>query len=738
MSSSKVVGRLRAVLGLDKRNFQQGLRDGENDLKRFSSVAQAVGGRLKMALGLSVAGFGLQQLASQAMAAVRSVAELGDEAKRSGMSLRAFQEWKYVAEQNRIGIDAVVDGFKELNLRADEFIETGGGSASDAFKRLGFSAQDLKKKLKDPSALMLEIIGRMEDLNKAAQIRIADELLGGAGGEQFVQLLQQGEAGIRKSIDAAHEFGAVLTEEMVQKADELDRKWKVIAGTLGAGFEKAALHTADFILWLSGLEKSLDSLLGDEGRARTILGNDVYEELKKNQQAVDQNAESIEGLDLAVQDLQWSAHEMAVGLAKAAQEAAVLGNTELEARLMALANEMNKLQDEFNAGNITAEQLATGLLDVADEADNTFKALSQADQVSMDWAIEEVGRLGGALRVAAGMAQSLVGWMAKVSGVGVPATDAPSADEGPVLSELAPTDGRGARPPQLPTVDSYGNWQEANQPKGGKGGGGKSRDEYAAAIESSRQQVAMLTVETAALLAAASAGDKYGGSVDYAKKKAELLMAAQKQGLTITPALTAEIDAQARAYATAGLAAEEAADRLREIDEAMERGEDSARDFFGALLDGSDAAKNAIISLLAEMAKAQFASGALGLLGSFGGGGFLKTFGTLLGGGIPVGANSTGTLNWRGGLSRVNELGGEILDLPKGTRVIPADVSKRMADQSGAQAVDVHVTVGMDESGNLQVRNIARQEASSVAGELNRALPSRIAEINARNPRMRG
>ena len=94
-------------------------------------------------------------------------------AKRAGVDVKSFQELSHVADQNRISVDALTDGMKELNLRADEFIVTGKGSAAEAFARLGFNASELKKKLADPSALLVEIIARLEKLDKAAQIRIS-------------------------------------------------------------------------------------------------------------------------------------------------------------------------------------------------------------------------------------------------------------------------------------------------------------------------------------------------------------------------------------------------------------------------------------------------------------------------------------------------------------------------------------------------------------------------------------
>lgn len=181
----------------------------------------------------------------------RGIAEIGDEARRAGLGIEEFQELKYVAEQNRIGVDALTDGIKELNLRADEFIVTGGGSAAEAFARLGYDAATLSLKLKDPSALFTEIIGKLGHLDRAAQIRIADELFGGTGGERFVQLIEQGEDAINRTRQEAHDLGLVMDEDLIDRADELDRKFNAIAATVGTGLKTAIVEAAgalaDFI-----------------------------------------------------------------------------------------------------------------------------------------------------------------------------------------------------------------------------------------------------------------------------------------------------------------------------------------------------------------------------------------------------------------------------------------------------------------------------------------------------------
>lgn len=64
-----------------------------------------------------------------------------------------------------------------------------------------------------------------------------------------------------------------------------------------------------------------------------------------------------------------------------------------------------------------------------------------------------------------------------------------------------------------------------------------------------------------------------------------------------------------------------------------------------------------------------------------------------------IGGNALGTSYWKGGLTRVGERGGEILNLPSGTQIIPHDVSARMA---GGPQVTVNVTVQGNVIGNRQ------------------------------------
>ncbi|RWP64985.1 MAG: hypothetical protein EOR08_08395 [Mesorhizobium sp.] len=77
-----------------------------------------------------------------------------------------------------------------------------------------------------------------------------------------------------------------------------------------------------------------------------------------------------------------------------------------------------------------------------------------------------------------------------------------------------------------------------------------------------------------------------------------------------------------------------------------------------------------------------------------------------------------------GGLARINEKGGEIVDLPRGSRVIPHDVSMRMAANANrsSQPSKVDFNINLDgANGDDHVRMLARQGAQEAISQYHEA-----------------
>jgi gas vesicle protein len=277
----------------------------ERDMQRAStrinqattSIAGSVGAMSKaFAGGLigGVAAMGVTGIVRQMRDVAESVANIGSEAQRAGVSVQAFQELGYVASQNRIPIDALTDGLKELNLRTDELLQTGTGPAAESFHRLGYTAEELKEKLKDPSALLVEIIGRLGQLDRASQIRISDELFGGSAGERFVELIDDGADGIRDMIDEAHEFGLVMDEDMIAKADEIDRKFKLISQTVGTALRGAIVDAAEA---LGSFIDQFRDFENQSARTRAATLGGSLRDLSAERQAVEEEIRNLRATD---------------------------------------------------------------------------------------------------------------------------------------------------------------------------------------------------------------------------------------------------------------------------------------------------------------------------------------------------------------------------------------------------------------------------------------------------------
>lgn len=720
------------------RDSRRATRQMEMDMNRSSaSINRAISG-VSSKIGVFgkslAAGFvggavaaAFAGLTSNISETVKGIAEIGDEAKRSGMSLQTFQEWKYVAEQNRIGIDSLVDGFKELSLRADEFVTTGQGSASAAFQRLGFSAKDLKKKLEDPSELMLEIIKRLQKFDRAAQIRIADELFGGTGGEKFVQLLSQGEGELRKTIAKAHEAGAVLDKELVDKAAEIDQRFQALSARVSAFGKKLAVTLAD--IPFDALNTTIDELFKNDGQARSIIGNEALQGLKEAGALTDDQVKNVEQLRNGYLRLEEGARASSMALASAAGMADQLGNDALWEVLAGASRDMRELADQFSRGEISGGDFAKKLGVIQGNASDALAELQGIDKQGFSGVISNLGALGKAIIALIPRARELQ----KALPGGTPGMDTGTpltvADIQLPGTDLAPTSS--PRPKSTPFLGDVVTPENFNPSKGGKGGGGSSRDQLKAMIDQITQETVALNAQAQALIEVTGSSRDYGDAQEYAQTKAKLLAAAQAEGKEITPELAAQIDGLALSYSKAGKAADDAADRLDKVHERSQQVADAMTSVFSAALEGADSARQAVASLLKELAKAMMHKAFTSLVGGlFGGGSPMMPLGGYTLANV-AGARAAGGSVTGGRTYLVGEKGPELWTAPRSGTIIPNH--KIGAGGNKPQPVNINVTVS-GARGNAEIRQMVTEGVGAGLSHFSSyVLPVRVSQIS-QNP----
>jgi hypothetical protein len=123
-----------------------------------------------------------------------------------------------------MSIDRVTDALKELNIRGDEFARTGKGSGQEWFTTLGYSTEEVGRKLKEPNAFLDELISKIQKLDRAGQTRALDELFGGTGAEELAKVPGLFVAEIQKMRDEA----ATFNDEQVGAAKRIDREFSTM------------------------------------------------------------------------------------------------------------------------------------------------------------------------------------------------------------------------------------------------------------------------------------------------------------------------------------------------------------------------------------------------------------------------------------------------------------------------------------------------------------------------------
>ncbi|HWL56530.1 MAG TPA: hypothetical protein VNQ78_07615 [Paracoccus sp. (in: a-proteobacteria)] len=652
--------------------------------KAFNSIPaslKGLGGAFLGGVAGGIAIGGLDQMATSVLRIAKETANFRNEADKAGVSVETWQEWKFVADQNRVGIDALTDGIKELHIRAGEFFTYGTGAGADAFKKLGYSAEELKAKLKDPSALMTEIFGKLKNLDQAGRSFMLEEIFGGAG-EQFGTLANQSESALNQTIQRAHEVGAVLDSEMIDKAAEIDRKFGELAARVESFGKRAAIAIAEAAVELTDLRDRLDGIFSSETEGRAILGNDLYDAMQRDRDAVEAQAEALRQLDGQYQRLAEEAATAGNAMRGAIGQLDSWGYGEAADQLRTLSAELESARQDFRDGTMTGEDFAAKLGEIEKGAQDAFASLSDVDRAQFSGVMSQLGRLGSVIASVTAQASALVGELAKAAQIdpgtkqlealrqqhAAQATSMDSLDAMRAANDrftasenarnIATSDGlklerekeavrkRAAEAGATLTDAEITSTAQAtldadaaraaadkaaNASGGSKGGSGGAAklDEYAREAQAIRDRTRELEFESAALIAGAAAGRNYGDAVIFAAEKAKLLHAAQQAGKAITPALTAEIDKLAQGYVTAGQQADAAADRLKQIEDAGQRGAQTLSEMFSGILTGSMSAGEALKQLLMKLAEVQFQKAALGL---FGEGGFLGGIGTAVGG----------------------------------------------------------------------------------------------------------
>lgn len=265
---------LREVNGL-LDNFEKETDDATEKTSGFKKVLGA---------GISIAPFlavtdAIIDVGKALFNASKQVAGTGDEidkqSQKMGLTRRAYQEWKFIADQSGSSIETLQTGFAGLAEKVDD-ANKNGGEAAEMFARLKIDPSQFSTTEEAFEAVVYALQGMEDGVEKAA---IASKLLGGAG-EELMPVLN----GTAEDIDNLRRKGEELNIYMSDEAVDAAVKYTDSMGLLRDTFNGFKNETiASLLPGLTQITDGLTGLMtGTEGAekgikegAKSIVGNIV-------------------------------------------------------------------------------------------------------------------------------------------------------------------------------------------------------------------------------------------------------------------------------------------------------------------------------------------------------------------------------------------------------------------------------------------------------------------------------
>jgi len=634
--ANAVIGALRVNLGLDSAKFHSGLRRGQSGMSAFAAKA-------KVAFAAAAAAFGVAvvAMAKNGLSFIDSQAKIARSIDGSIDALRALQ-----IAAGDAGVDAsALNKSMQMLGRGLSDAERKGGAAADALETIGLKASDLTKL--DADERVAVIADRIKELGLSAQQTtslLAD--LGIRNKEMALLLIQGGDA-IRAARTEVDKLGLSISAVDAAKVEEANDAFSRISFATEALSNRLAVALAPA---LKAVADAFVAGMREGGALRVIV------------ETLGENIGRMAAIAAAFASLMAGRFALAIGVA------AVGAVTKLSLSLAGLRAAIARTG--FGLLVIGAAELILAIGRLISRVGGFGEAFGLVKDVSIEvW--ERVRQ--GAFLLAEGIAGSAQAIQAAFT----------SAFAGIVRSFADMT---------AKMADTWNGFMKSvgveSNAVGFGAGFAESMDARAAHLKSSasafnaslRRSVADLNAPLDSLARLRESGAETEVSID---------------GVTESVAeLGEELESTGGSTGKGSKALDELSEKTKTLKERMSETKEIMRGAFVGLITGAKSLGETLKGLLASFAE-MLANRAFerlwsgGLSGGNSGGGFLKNlFG---GGGFLKGllGFANGTPSAPGGLARINERGGEIINLPRGSQVIPHEMSKRMMGEGGGGPVEI-------------------------------------------------
>ena len=352
--------------------------------KQAAEESQGLGDVAKIALG-NIAAQAATRLADAAMDAVRALGEAGRAAAAyadeiltasmvTGLSTDTLQEYAYAAELIDTDL-ADVEKALGKNTKSMASAQAGSKAYAEAYDKLGVSVTDASGHLRSSEEVFwdcIDALGKVENETEADAIAMQ---LFGKSARDLNPLIEAGSEGFRDLADEAHNAGAVLDRETLEKLGDVDDAFQRLEQQTGA-FKNAV--GASIAPLLGTLADGATGFLNAITKALTPPpNNDLQNFLQDISDEVEQTKTDLEGIGSF--DMRVETNTADIEAYRSVLEKATKGEKLSSFEKYQLKTAVEKLGD-----------VIPGLRDAYDEETGSIKLTTEALQENIEVAKQQI------------------------------------------------------------------------------------------------------------------------------------------------------------------------------------------------------------------------------------------------------------------------------------------------------------------------------------------------------------
>lgn len=240
-------------------NIEKAARNLNSNAARMSSALRGVQNKFDAVAsaarvaGLAIAGGALIEGARRGLDYASS---LGEVSQQLGVSTRDLQVFRYIGSQVGVTQEEMDAGLRKLTVSIGQ-AATGAQGQATAFGALGISLRDANGHVKTAGQMLPEIAEALSRIPDPAQRAAMEVALLGRAGQKLDTLMTEGKAGIKGWAKEADDAGLIIKDELINSADKAADKISKMNRALQVNLASAVAQNAGAILGLANAVSTL-------------------------------------------------------------------------------------------------------------------------------------------------------------------------------------------------------------------------------------------------------------------------------------------------------------------------------------------------------------------------------------------------------------------------------------------------------------------------------------------------